>query len=134
MHWRGNCLGFEVIPKAMAQLHKEGLFFDPYKEDLNKRGIAGVTFFDSLEHLYEPEKILERITKQYVFASLPIFKDKAHVLASRHFRPREHYWYFTQGSFRAFVKRCGFKMLDYREDETRIGRDSIGTFVFRRAQ
>lgn len=132
LHARGTCLGYDICPQAVVWLRKEGVFFNPYTDSVDERGIEAVTFFDSLEHLREPEKILSRITTQHVFVSLPIFRDKAHALSSKHFKPREHYWYFTQRSFRAFVKRCGFKMLDYREDETRIGRDSIGTFVFRR--
>jgi len=49
MHWRKNCLGYDICPQAVAKLRKEGLFFDPYEEDLDERGIEGVTFFDSLE-------------------------------------------------------------------------------------
>lgn len=132
LHWRGDCLGYDICPQAVAWLKKEGLFFNPYKENLDERGIIGVTFFDSLEHLREPKKILKRITGQYVFVSLPIFQNKEHVLKSKHFKPREHYWYFTHRSFRAFIKECGFKMLDCRNDEIFIGREDIYTYVFRR--
>lgn len=132
VHWRKNCLGYDICPQAVAWLEKEGLFFNPYKEDLDERGIMGVTFFDSLEHLQQPKEILKRITKQYVFVSLPIFRDKAHALASKHFKPREHWWYFTQKSIRTFIRDCGFSLLDYREDETRIGREDICTFIMRR--
>jgi len=133
LHWRKNCLGYDICPQAVAKLRKEGLFFDPYEEDLDERGIEGVTFFDSLEHLRAPEEILKRITKQYVFVSLPIFQNKEHVFKSRHFKPREHWWYFTHNSMRRFIKECGFKMLDCRNDETYLGRVDIYTFIFRRA-
>jgi len=132
IHWRGNCLGYDICPQAVAKLHKERLFFDPYKENLDERGITGVTFFDSLEHLRAPEEILKRITKQYVFVSLPIFQNKEHALKSRHFKPREHFWYFTHNSMCRFIKDCGFKMLDCRNDETYLGRVDIYTYVFRR--
>jgi len=132
MRWRKNCLGYDICPQAVAWLKKERLFFNPYKEGLDGRGIEGVTFFDSLEHLRAPEEILKRITKQYVFVSLPIFRDKKHVLKSRHFKPREHFWYFTHNSMRRFIKEQGFKMLDCRNDETYLGRVDIYTFIFRR--
>jgi len=132
IHWRKNCLGYDICSQAVAKLRKEGLFCNPYEADLDKRGIKGVTFFDVLEHLRHPEEILKRITKQYVFASLPIFQNKEHVLKSKHFKP-EHYWYFTHSSFCAFIKECGFKMLDCRNDETYLGRVDIYTYVFRRA-
>lgn len=132
IHWRGNCLGYDICPQAVEWLRKEELFFNPYEEDLDERGIEGVTFFDSLEHLQQPKEILGRITKQYVFVSLPIFQNKEHVLKSKHFKPREHFWYFTHHSFRAFIKECDFKMLDCRNDETYLGRVDIYTYVFRR--
>lgn len=131
IHWRKKCLGYDICPQAVSKLRKEALFCNPYETDLDKRDIEGVTFFDSLEHLQEPEKILERITKQYVFVSLPIFQNKEHALKSKHFKP-EHYWYFTHRSFRQFIKDCGFKVLDCRNDETHLGRVDIYTYVFRR--
>ena len=131
IHWRKNCLGYDICSLAEAKLRKEALFFNPYEEDLDKYNIEGITFFDVLEHLKQPKEILERIKKQYVFISLPIFRDKAHVLASKHFKP-EHYWYFTHSSFCAFIKECGFRLLDCRNDETVCGREDIQTFVFRR--
>lgn len=132
VHWRKNCLGYDICPQAEAWLRRESLFFNPYEEDLDKRDVQGVTFFDSLEHLLQPKEILKRISKQYVFVSLPIFRDRAHVLKSKHFKPREHYWYFTHRSFRAFIKEHGFKMLDCRNDEIFIGREDIYTFILRR--
>lgn len=132
LHWRGNCLGYDICDKAVDWLAKEGLFFNPYTEDLDERGIEGVTFFDSLEHLHNPAEILDRITGQHVFISLPIFRDKDHVLKSKHLKTREHFWYFTQRSLRALMTNCGFNFLDCLDDETRIGREDIWTFVFRR--
>ncbi len=132
LHCRKKCLGYDICPQAVAWLKREGGFFNPYKEDLDEREIEGVTFFDSLEHLQDPEKILNRIKNQFVFVSLPIFRDKDHVLKSRHFKPREHYWYFTQRSIRKFMKDCGFNLLDSMDNEIRIGREDIWTFVFRR--
>jgi len=132
IHWRKNCLGYDICLQAESKLRKKALFFNPYERGLDKYNIEGVTFFDSLEHLRQPKEILKRITKQYVFVSLPIFRDKAHALASKHFKPREHWWYFTQKSIRSFIRDCGFNLLDYREDETRIGREDICTFIIRR--
>lgn len=134
LHARGNCLGYDICPQAVAWLKREGLFFNPYEEDLDKHGIKAITFFDSLEHLQKPEKILKRITGQYVFISLPIFRDKTHALESKHFKPREHYWYFTQHSIRAFMKDSGFSLLDCRDSEMLIGREDIMSYVFKRGE
>jgi len=131
IHWRKNCLGYDICPQAETKLRKEALFFNPYERDLDKYDIEGVTFFDSFEHLRQPKEILKRINGQCVFVSIPIFQNKEHALKSKHFKP-EHYWFFTHSSFCQFIKDCGFKMLDCRNDETYIGRVDIYTYIFRR--
>lgn len=47
-------------------------------------------------------------------------------------RSDEHFYYFTASSFITFMKAFGFNLLEQRDDEIRIGRDSIYTFVFRK--
>ena len=58
IHWRKNCLGYDICLQAESKLRKEALFFNPYERGLDKYNIEGVTFFDSLEHLQQPEEIL----------------------------------------------------------------------------
>ena len=132
MRWRGNCLGYDICPKSVAELRRGKFFFDPYKEDLDERAIEGVTFFDVLEHLPKPEIILDRIKEQYVFISIPIFRDRDHVLKSKHFKIHEHYWYFTQKSIREFMTSCGFELIECRDGEIKAGREDIYTYVFLR--
>lgn len=132
LHWRGDCLGYDICPKSVANLRREGLFFDPYKEDLDERAVEGVTFFDVLEHLLNPETILARVREQYVFISLPIFRDREHALKSKHFKIHEHYWYFTQKSIREFMASCGFELVEYYDGEIKAGREDIYTYVFLR--
>lgn len=129
LHWRANTVGFDVCPKAVAMLQREGLFLDPYKDSLD--GIAGVTFFDSLEHIAHPHQLLERLAGQWLVITLPIFRDKSHALASKHFKPREHYWYFTFKGFVAAMTSMRFALHHVSDFETRAGREDILTFVFR---
>lgn len=126
----GNCWGFDVNPISVEALDKECRLFDPYNEDLSR--FQAITFFDSFEHLSEPWDLLNRIGMQFIIMSLPIFRDYEHAYNSKHYKPYEHYWYFTAYSLRRFMQRHGFKLVSQNDDETRLGREDIQTFVFRR--
>jgi len=129
---RSNTIGFDICEKAARKLKDAGLFFDPYLNDLDQREIEAVTFFDVIEHLLDPQIILERIRSQYVIVSIPIFRDEAHILGSKHFKIQEHYWYFTAKSFREYMANLDFRLIEARDDETKIGREDIITHVFKR--
>lgn len=134
MEARGNCLGFDINPYTVKILKKSARFFDPYKDAFGIATIEGVTFFDSLEHIVNPRRILDRLVGQHVIVSLPIFWNRKHLMNSRHFKPGEHLWYFTRRSFLLYMGAAGFEMLEERNDETFMGRESIKTFVFRKTE
>lgn len=126
----GNCWGFDVNPRGLEWLSHRGRLVDPYTDDLSR--FKALTFFDSFEHLLEPWTLLDRIKEQFVVMSLPIFRDCQHVRASKHYKPDEHYWYFTEESLSRFMGYHGFALVSQHDDETRLGREDIQTFVFRR--
>jgi hypothetical protein len=132
MNMHGNCCGYDINPYAVEMLKAKGLFFDPYRDDFDAANIAAVTFFDVLEHIADPGKILGRLTDQTVIVSIPIFRDKRHMLNSKHFKPGEHLWHFTRRQFEFTARAWGFKIVEERDDETRLGREDIGTFVLKR--
>ena len=124
----GPTFGYDVIPEAVERQQQRGwfrTFFD--------REHHAATFWDSLEHLRNPELALDRV-ERFAFVSLPIFDGLEHVLRSRHFRRDEHFWYFTRAGFESFAARCGFDVLEYSSMESQLGRDSIGTFALRRVR
>lgn len=118
--------GYDINPVALEWLHERGLFFDPWKSMC-----PNMTFWDSLEHLGDPASIINRIT-DYAFMCLPIFEGPEHVLESKHFRRDEHFWYFTKDGLINWMETIGFEMLWYGQPEVDLGREDIGTFVFRR--
>lgn len=129
--WRVGCqrpldMGYDVNPAGVAWLKARNLFGDLY----NGRWDA-VTFWDVLEHMRDPRPALAACRK-FAFVSIPIFRDSAHVLASKHFRRDEHYWYFTREGFIAFARSQGFEVLEISLAETVIGREDVETFVLRR--
>ena len=127
---RGSCVGYDVNPKAVRFLKSLELFYNPYEENLEK--MEGVTFFDSLEHIEHPGRILNKVKRQFVFVSIPIFKGLEHLLSSRHLREDEHFYYFTKRSFIRYMASFGFKLLEFRDDEIKCGREDIYTFVLRK--
>lgn len=94
---------------------------------------AAATFWDSLEHMERPDIALNFV-RTVAFISLPIFRDVAHVLRSRHFRPDEHFWYWTRAGFIAFADRCGFEVIEHNTMESLAGREDIETFVLSRRE
>jgi len=130
---RGNCLGYDICLKSVRLLKKEGLFYSPYNNgnNLETKGIEGITFFDSLEHIKHPERILNKVNRQFVFISLPTFKGVEHLLKSRHYKKDEHRYYFTQDSLAKYMKYYGFSLIEVMDDEIKCGREDIYTYVFK---
>lgn len=90
-----------------------------------------VTFWDSLEHFRDPRVPL-RAVGIYAVVSLPTFADAGAAGRSKHFKPAEHFWYFSPSGFRAFANQEGFDVLDQLESENHLGREGISTFILKR--
>lgn len=132
MEKHGNCLGYDINPYAVEMLIKKHLWFDPYTDDFEAANIAAVTFFDSLEHIESPSEILNRLKRQLVIVSIPIFYSRQHMMNSKHFKPGEHIWHFTRLQFEAYMAGRRFGIVEERMDETQLGRTDIKTFVLKR--
>jgi len=122
--------GYDVNPKAIKLLKMIDRYCDFWNDDLNK--FSAITFFDSFEHIKDTAGALERIAKQIVIISMPVFRNLSHILQSKHFRPDEHYHYFTMVGLMEYMAVNGFRMLWIEDFETKLGREDILTFVFRR--
>lgn len=122
-----NAEGCDVNPAGVAWLIERGQlssFEVPGSHDV-------VTFWDSLEHIRDPRPALAA-SRNYVIASLPIFTSAEHAVASKHFKPDEHFWYFTRHGFVEFARAEGFDLVDVRATESALGREDIETFVLKR--
>lgn len=117
--------GYEVIPEAVARLRESGDFED------DPRGFPAVTFWDSLEHMEDPEAWLRKLGKgTKVFASLPLFHDLRLIRNSKHYRPGEHLYYFQLNGFVGWMAERGFRFLELSGHEMDAGREAIGAFAF----
>jgi hypothetical protein len=90
-----------------------------------------LTFWDSLEHIDDPEAAVAR-AGQWVFVSLPVFRNAEHILMSRHYRKDEHIWYFTDEGIRRWFGVQGFVCAEHNTIESMLGRDGISSYAFRR--
>lgn len=118
--------GFDVNPDAVDWLRHRGVYFDIYNNHAE-----AITCWDSLEHIPEPEKLIEQVG-EWVFVSMPIYLSQWDCLNSKHYKPGEHIWYWTQSGLIAWFARQGFGCVEINERESELGREGITSFAFRR--
>jgi hypothetical protein len=118
--------GYDVNPAGIAWLDERRIFLNPYRVP-----VKAMTLWDVLEHIPDFQALLANV-QQWLFLSLPIFRDAEHVLLSKHYRPTEHVWHFTQPGLVYAMKQCGFELVSESNVETELGREDIGTFAFKR--
>ena len=123
----GRTFGVDVNPVAIEWLKHHRLWADRLD------GFAGYTFWDVLEHVETPETYLGRIDLHaFLFTSVPIFDGLDTIRASRHYRPGEHLYYWTDSGFVRWLDLHGFQILERQTFEMDAGRDSIHSYAFRR--
>jgi hypothetical protein len=123
-------VGYDVCPKAINWLKSNSKFVDFYKQGAYQADL--VTFFDSFEHIEDIKKAVQMCLGRTILISIPIFKDKAHVLKSKHFRKDEHYHYFTDLGLKDWFARQDYSCIFQSSIESDLGREDIGTYVFQR--
>jgi len=122
-----DTFGYDVNPYTVHTLIAAGGFHDPFE----KGPVAALTFWDVLEHFQDPAPILS-FARKFAFISIPIFDGPAHARSSKHFKPREHVWYWTEKGLVRFMCREGFELLEISRFEEAVGREGIGSYAFAR--
>jgi 2-polyprenyl-3-methyl-5-hydroxy-6-metoxy-1,4-benzoquinol methylase len=131
-------LGYDVNPEGIKWLKERDLWLDPYS--CESKSIEAMTLWDVIEHIKDPAPLLKKLKEGgLLFISTPIYEsvDYDEIHNSKHFRPTEHFWYFTKNGLKNFLDLCvkgktGFKMLHESYQEVVIGREGVMTFVFKR--
>jgi len=120
--------GMEVIPALRLKLQKLGLYAN------SPRLFDAVTFWDSIEHLEDPDRFLAAVRRgALAFASIPVFAELKRIRESKHYRPGEHLYYWTADGFVSWMELRGFRLLETSTHEMDAGRESIGAFAFFRS-
>lgn len=122
----GYTLGYDVNPSGIKWLSDLNIYANLYA-----RRYEAATFWDSLEHIADPEAAVAQV-ERYAFVSIPIFENAEHCVKSKHFKRDEHIWYFTDRGIIAWFDAQGFDCVEINQMETDIGREGIGTYVFKR--
>lgn len=82
-----------------------------------------VTFWDSLEHLPDPIKVIKGINAEWIFICTPSTDDYqgADMSFWHHYYPGEHIHYFNKESLLALLTHCGYENIgvDYTESAFR---------------
>lgn len=120
-----GCRGYDINPWAEKWLRESGYFGDPYQEKFE-----ALTFWDVLEHIDNHDYILEKTDK--IFISIPIHGSINDCLASKHLRPDEHIWHFTDSGIKFFMRYYGYSLVDQSDGETKAGREAIMSYYFAR--
>lgn len=125
---RPNTFGDDINAKAVAWLQEQG----KWRRDLGQ--FDAFTFWDVLEHVPIPECYFGQMKNlSLLFTSLPIFDDLRRIRESKHYRPNEHFYYWTRRGFIAWMNQYGFRLIEQNDDETKAGRERILSFAFQRA-
>lgn len=118
--------GCDINPVGIEWLHSRELWKSPFEES-----VQAASFWDVIEHIPDHAELLSNI-EDFFFISVPIFTGPEDVLASKHFRRDEHYWYWTDKSIGPFFAQYGFELIGKETFEMDLGRESIGTYAFQR--
>lgn len=122
-----GCYGYDVNKHAIAWLESIDKF-SHYSDDYG----WDVTMWDVLEHIDDPTDVLGSVN-EYFIMSTPVYMNMEQCLTSKHLRVNEHIWYFTTAGCIAYLNHFGFKCLEISSIETKLGREAIQSFVFKRA-
>ncbi|MBS3892307.1 methyltransferase domain-containing protein [Serratia marcescens] len=123
---RPQTLGYDVNPAGVDWLRLRARWADLYAGTF-----PALTFWDSLEHIDNPEIAVAR-AEAWVFVSIPIFANGEAILCSKHFRKDEHLWYFTHDGLLKWFGEQGFTCAEVNDDESLLGREGIRSYAFRR--
>lgn len=122
--------GTDINDKAIGWLKAQRLYVYRRNWDMFK----GYCFWDSLEHMPDASEYFDRINPgKYVFISMPIYgEDLDRVPQSKHFKPGEHLYYFSDKGLKDWMAYHGFDFLEKSTHEKLAGRNRIYQYVFRR--
>ena len=122
---RPNTYGQDINPVAIEWLKRNDLWAR-YLGDFE-----ALTFWDVIEHVPTPADYFDKVSDgAYLFTSLPIFEDLSQIRVSKHYRPGEHLYYFTEPGFVCWMALHGFKLLERQTFEMDAGRENIFSFSF----
>jgi hypothetical protein len=125
--------GYDINPYAIRWLRERNLYLDFYNSEIPEE-VEGWSLWDTLEHIPKPSVLLNLVPKnRYVFLSIPIFDTFKNIEQHKHYKPREHLYYFTHDGLIKYFAEAKFILMETNTKETEAGRYSIGSYAFRKS-
>lgn len=125
---RPSTWGFDINPRAVELLREAGKWAD----DL--AAFRAFSLWDVLEHIEMPNNYFRKMAPgSHLFCCLPIFSSVTAIRQSKHYRPGEHLYYFTERGLLNWMGEYRWEMLERSEYETGAGREDIVSYAFRRS-
>jgi hypothetical protein len=119
-----KCKGTDVNPIAIQWLKDNNMLAENLSE------FSAISMWDVIEHIDDPTELLSSITD--IVLSTPVYADLPSCLKSKHFKPDEHIWYFTDSGVEHFMSLFGFTLRGKSDFETVLGRESILSYYFQK--
>lgn len=137
-----NCFDYGCGKTPFYNKDEVNYSWDKYTEgftefDLDKFKESEVLLlFDVLEHIYDPESFLLTIPQNKCIITIPIvpgntLKSLEDVKNWKHYKPGEHFWYFTLNGFETFINKINWRIVYSGQDEC-PPRSDIYSFIIER--
>lgn len=86
--------------------------------DLPDCKVDVLTMWDSFEHVHNPVGLIAEIDPEWIFLSTPNLESvRGDIRQWRHYRPKEHLYYFDRHSLGEIFEYCGYNVLEYNFNE-----------------
>ena len=123
--------GFDINEVGVRWLMERKKLLNPFLEKTDH--ITCWTFWDVLEHLPDPSVSLNLLkSKDFLFISIPIFNDFSTLKNNKHFKPNEHFYYFSDDGLIEYITKQGFVFMEKDDYEIKLGRQDIYRYVFQK--
>ena len=124
--------GYDINVQGVKWLEEKRKFLNPHESKTSH--INCWTFWDVLEHLPDPSVSLGFIkSKDFLFISIPIFDNFENLKKNKHFKPNEHFYYFTNYGLIEYLEDMNFVFLEKDDLEIKLGRQDIQRYVFQKS-
>lgn len=98
-----------------------GYDINPYSEFKDRpERVEILTMWDVIEHINTPVDIIRDINPDWVFVSTPNVEGVTDIESWRHYRPKEHLYYFSLESLEGVLKKAGYKVIEHNYIEGQI--------------
>ena len=96
-----------------------------------------VTFWDSIEHIPNFYEVIKTLSPKFIYLTTPNLKSvKSGIQEWKHYRPKEHLFYFDEDSLTMIFKHLGYNVLEINYNEGRLRNSenptAILTMAFKR--